>query len=290
MKVLNGWLLILALTYFSIDAFGQAPASPGPLILVSKSYSAKTYENWLLAADPRVRIKLMYGMKPDSVSYYLDRAQGVLISGGEDVYPKLYGEPADTSICGPFDTKRDSLEQKMIMYALVHRLPLLGICRGLQLINVTLGGSLYRDLAKEYKTELQHPRLKDIPDKDVNHAIKVNPLSLLGKICQSPQGTVNSAHHQGIKQLGRGLKYAAVAPDGVVESIEWNLSGKGMSFLLGVQWHPERLDYSSPYSLPIAKAFLTEAKAYVPPMKTLQAAPVKTVPMKKTAVKAKKKK
>jgi putative glutamine amidotransferase len=231
-----------------------------PLVLISKSYEARTYERWVRNADSTLRIKLLFGLSKDSVNYYLARANGLIMSGGEDVFPKRYGAVVDTSLCGPFDAKRDTMEGIMIQYALKNKIPLMCICRGHQLLNVEMGGTLYRDIAKEYDKTIAHPRV--IKDKDSEHSVKIKANSMLASITKDTAGTINSAHHQGIERLGKGLKAVAFAPDGTIEGVEL-ANKKGYGFVLGVQWHPERMDYKSVFSGNIARQFLDEVKKFV---------------------------
>jgi len=238
--------------------FACSPKTHKPLVLVSKSYAARTYEKWLLNADKSVQIKLMYGLPKDTISYYLSHANGILISGGEDVLPLRYGATADTSLCGPFDAKRDTMESAMIQYALRNKIPLMCICRGHQMLNVEMGGTLYRDIKKEYDSTIVHPRA--VKDKDSRHAVKTVKNSMLGSIVQDTAGIINSAHHQGVHKLGKNLRAVAYAPDGMTESIELADTSKH-PFVLGVQWHPERMEYSSPFSGLIGKRFMAKVRA-----------------------------
>ena len=251
------WAFVFKLCLVSV--FAQS-VHKQPLVLISKSYAAKTYERWVRNVDSTVQIKLLYGLSKDSVNYYLARANGLIMSGGEDVFPKRYGAVVDTSLCGPFDAKRDTMEGIMIQYALKNKVPLMCICRGHQLLNVEMGGTLYRDIAKEYDKTIAHPRV--VKDKDSEHWVKIKARSMLGSITKDTAGIINSAHHQGIERLGKGLRAVAFAPDGTIEGIELT-NKKGYGFVLGVQWHPERMDYKSVFSGNIARKFLGEVKKFV---------------------------
>ena len=122
-------LLILCLGQFALQ--GQ------PVILVSKFNPKGTYQNWLRHFEQGVRLVNVFALPKDSVNYYLAKGNGILITGGEDISPGRYGKAADRPRCGDIDTRRDSLEMQMVTYAIQKRLPLLGICRGEQLTNVT---------------------------------------------------------------------------------------------------------------------------------------------------------
>jgi len=148
---------------------------------------------------------------------------GLLLAGGSDVDPALYGAPRRPETGEP-DRDRDSLETALVCQALERDLPVLAICRGLQLLNTALGGTL-----------VQHVEGHLCPGKREAHPIAIAPQSRLKSILKVDQYVVNSRHHQCVDQVASGLVVAARAPDGGVEALE--LPGKG--FVLAVEWHPE---------------------------------------------------
>jgi putative glutamine amidotransferase len=164
--------------------------------------------------------------------------EGVLFAGGEDVDPAFYGEQKKyDSVDINYD--RDQFELKLLEHALHRRLPILGICRGAQVINVGFGGTLYQDLAQDATPELEHRQTAAGKARsDTSHAVTVTePDSLLaGAVSGSCR--VNSLHHQAIKRLGHGLKVTAHSEDGLVEAVE---AANDYPFLLAVQWHPEEI-------------------------------------------------
>ncbi|HEV2423709.1 MAG TPA: gamma-glutamyl-gamma-aminobutyrate hydrolase family protein [Terriglobia bacterium] len=163
---------------------------------------------------------------------------GILFAGGEDVDPMLYGETKKYDNVN-VNRARDEFERGLLHSALDRRLPILGICRGVQLINVEFGGTLYQDLGEEFVPEFEHQQAEAGRGRgELTHTVTVTePESLLH---QSVQGScrVNSLHHQAIKYLGRGLKVSAHSEDGLVEAVE---AAGDYPFLLAVQWHPEEL-------------------------------------------------
>jgi len=159
---------------------------------------------------------------------------GLLLCGGGDINPLLYGD-TDVEFAQGIDNERDRLEIDLLHEVVDDNLPFLGICRGLQLINVALGGDLYRDLTRQRPSSLNHDWHPS--RKYPAHPISVNPKSLLSGIVFSTGQMVNSLHHQGIRTLGKGLSPIALAPDGLIEGIELT----GHRFGLAVQWHPEWL-------------------------------------------------
>lgn len=233
-------------------------------IAISKAKPDEFYENyskWVRKANSEVQIVNMYELGIDSALKALDYCKGLIVSGGADVYPDWYGKIADTARCGEFDRYRDTLEIQLIKKAIELKMPLIGICRGEQILNVTLGGTLFIDIPTDYDTMIAHQQ-EDW--QNCFHNVELIDGSLLSKICRLNDNIVNSNHHQAIDQLATDLVVSSFAEDGIIESVEWkDPSNKG--FLLAVQWHPERLDTVNPdLSLPIVREFLFEAQKYQP--------------------------
>jgi len=164
---------------------------------------------------------------------------GIVFAGGEDVDPALYGEQKKYQSVN-VNRARDDFEQGLLDHALRHRLPVLGICRGAQLINVKFGGTLYQDLAKDVSPEFEH-RQTESRSETVHTVTLTDPESRLAKDFHG-SCRVNSLHHQAIKRLGRGLKVTAHSEDGLVEAVE---AADDYPFLLAVQWHPEEITAQS---------------------------------------------
>ncbi len=168
----------------------------------------------------------------EELSQLLDSCDGVLFTGGQDVSPALYGDKLfdDSVICCP---KRDEMEGIVFRLAQKRRLPMLGICRGLQFLNAVYGGTLYQDLPTQHLTSVNHHGKPpyELPD----HEVDLVPGSPLQECLGKDVIEVNSYHHQGIKDLGKGLYPMAIAPDGLVEAFYDPQS----RFLWAVQWHPE---------------------------------------------------
>ncbi|MDR1731415.1 MAG: gamma-glutamyl-gamma-aminobutyrate hydrolase family protein [Synergistaceae bacterium] len=187
---------------------------------------------------------------PIDIPYYLDDASvfalaekldGILFCGGEDVNPQYYGEPvAGTKTVVP---ERDALEFKLLDAFFKLRKPIFGICRGEQVINTFFKGSLIQDIARENKGYIEHSR-SDNPDSPV-HKIAVKTGTRLHSILGETTVNVNSLHHQAARTPGEGLVVSARSEDGLVEGLEL----PDYPFLLGVQWHPERLDIPPHFAL-----------------------------------------
>jgi putative glutamine amidotransferase len=173
-------------------------------------------------------------MADDTMGALLDRLDGVCLSGGPDIDPAGYGERPHPSL-GPTEVDLDRFEIAVARAADARGLPLLGICRGAQAINVARGGTLHQHVPDLEGVALNHRQTA--PGERPVHSVEVEPNSLLARTLGRRVARVNSFHHQAVKRLGRGLRVAARAPDGVVEGIE----GIDARFVLGVQWHAECL-------------------------------------------------
>jgi len=230
-------------------------------IAISKGQGSVGYEaygKWLKKADSSVIYYDLYFKSLDSALILFDQCDALILSGGPDVYSVLHGKVADTLRCDPPDHKRDSLEFMLIEKALERGIPILGICRGMQILNVAMGGSLIIDIPDDYDTSIVHR----CPHADTcYHNIKISEGSLLYQISGISKGIVNTNHHQAIDRLAESFEIIATTQDGLTEAIQW-IDLKEKPFLLGVQWHPERMDTANILSLSIAKFFLKKARSF----------------------------
>ncbi len=171
------------------------------------------------------------------------QSDGILLTGGDDVDPKRYTKTLPEAVLKtvqPAHVERDSFEILLIQEGLRQRKPLLCICRGHQILNVALGGTLFADIPQQIPRAMDHGRT-DLKDQIVHDAECV-PGSLMTRIAGGGRLGVNSSHHQAVDKLGRGLRVTARSPDGVVEGLERTPESEGrVPWLLGVQFHPERL-------------------------------------------------
>lgn len=173
-------------------------------------------------------------LTPAFASALVDEIDGLCIPGGPDIHPAFYGHE-EHEMLGPTDAELDAFERALVVEAIDRELPLLGICRGAQMINVATGGTLHQHLPGCVDGALAHRQEHDIGR--VSHPVRVASGSLLGAALGREALEVNSLHHQAVDLLGDGVRAVAWAPDGVVEAIEGVRDG----FLLGVQWHAEAL-------------------------------------------------
>lgn len=251
-------LLISIFTAFIILTGCSAPDGP-PVIAVSYisgNPEESNYIKWLNSADPDLRYRVMNKLPMDSVEIVFDECAALLLTGGEDVYPGRYGQAEDTVRCGTINHYRDSLEFRLIGLAMDEETPVLGICRGQQILNVAMGGSLIVDIPTELHTRVYH-RCYDW--QNCYHDVKVIPGSQLSALSSVEGDSVTSNHHQAVKRLAEPFRVLATANDGIVESIGWK-DTIGKPWLLAVQWHPERMDSTNRLSRPLAEKFLQEAR------------------------------
>lgn len=165
-----------------------------------------------------------------------NQLDGLFLSGGSDISPELYG--GKTTIAQvQYDYERDQTELTLTKWALEFNLPVFGVCRGMQMINVAAGGTLYHDLASDRPDVGKHDFFSVNADrKRIRHSIFIESNSILGNSLGDIAG-VNSMHHQSVEKLGTGLRVTAISEDGLIEGIE----SEAHSLLLGCQWHPEEL-------------------------------------------------
>lgn len=166
----------------------------------------------------------------------LDRCRGLLLQGGTDCAPQSYGEtPLKPEWSG--DPRRDDYEIRLIQAAAQRNMPILGICRGAQILNVAMGGTLYQDIGTQVDGALVHRDWE--PYDELSHPVEIETPSWVGDIYGATQIITNSVHHQAVKDVAPGFRVTARAPDGIVEAIERIEDDVWMA---GVQWHPEWLD------------------------------------------------
>jgi putative glutamine amidotransferase len=217
-------------------------------ISIAVSALAPNYETWLKKLYPGWRIVNFDSVGPGDFRDRVREYSGLVLTGGGDIHPSLYGYADAEHYCQGINIRRDELEFGMLEAALTAGLPILAICRGLQVLNVFLGGTLV-------------PHIPALPGKlihkdqeDVKHDISINPDSELFRITGTGNGSVNSSHHQAVDKPGSGLLITALSKDGIAEAAE--LQDHDRRFCMAVQWHPERMDVENPFSGRLGLAFV----------------------------------
>lgn len=247
----------LIFTLLVIICVACAPKEKPLIIALSKgagSESYEKYESWLKSSNPNIECIDLFFIDRDEALEILEKADGVVLTGGPDVHPFHYGKDFDTIRC-EIDLVRDTLEFDIIKIAKEKGIPMLGVCRGAQIINVALGGSLIVDIPEDTDSEVIH----QVEEGDAMHEIIIVD-SYLSKISGVRTANVNSNHHQAVDVLAKGLKASARAADGIVEAFEYK--NQKNDFLIAVQWHPERMGSSDTLSMSIAKEFLHHSEKF----------------------------
>jgi len=247
-----------------------------PLILISPDYEAKGVEfgdaslslsrRYAVAvlASGGLPLVLTHSESREVIAEYVRRADGVLLTGGEDVNPDLYAPGLRASIkqlarTTPDGGLRDLSELLVLDEVFRQRKPLLAVCRGHQLLNVALGGALIVDLPTQRPSDVNHRRMDRKSDKV--HSVRLTRGSALAKIAAHQTLGVNSTHHQAVGRVAPALRAVAVSEDGVVEGLEQKPGSQWLPFLLSVQWHPERLQAEHPEHRAIFTAFIAASRA-----------------------------
>lgn len=190
------------------------------------------------------------------ISVIISQIQGLLLTGGQDVHPRYFGEEPHAAI-GRVNPPRDDLELPICQAAVEVNMPVLGICRGAQLMNIALGGDVYQDLSTQYKDGELICHDQSAPKWAPFHHVSIKEESRLHQILGTHQIDTNSFHHQAVRTLASSMEAVAWAADGVIEATE----SKSHTFLIGVQWHPERM-LEDPHMIRLFEAFVEAAGAY----------------------------
>lgn len=234
-------------------------ANPGGAgVLEGLMHCPRAYVDAIAAAGATpILLPPLMDVSSQSVATVVDRLDGLLLSGGRDVHPCRYGQAAHPA-CELLDPRRDAWDMQLLECALARRgLPILGICLGIQQLNVALGGTLVQHVP-DLQGDLEH---RAPPTGDRFHAVSVTPGTRLASILGAGMAEVTTRHHQAVARPGRGAVPVARAPDGLIEAIE----GLDQSrFLVGVQWHPER-NPDSPASRALFAAFVAACAAVAAP-------------------------
>jgi len=224
-----------------------------PIIAIAPNKKLHDYEEAVRRAGGEPRV---LDLATDSPADVIRSVGGLLLSGGGDVLPSIYGAAAHPTFDAA-EAGRDTYELELVRRALEADLPVFAICRGMQVLNVARGGTLVQDIPDELQTTIDHA--VRIPPVAIAHEVWMTPDSLLERLMRTLEHgedcPVNSRHHQAVKDLGEGLIATATAPDGVIEAIE----DPSKRFCLGVQWHPENF-YRTGEFRPLFEGFITASR------------------------------
>jgi putative glutamine amidotransferase len=199
------------------------------------------------------------GLREEDLLAILDRVDGLLLPGGGDINPEIYDSHRHPMVYG-VDPERDRTELFVARTAVSRRMPFLAICRGIQVLNVALGGSLWQDISSQIPGSLDHNSSDDEPRNHLAHSVRIETDSVLAGLMGKTQSQVNSYHHQADRDMAPELVVTAVAEDGVIEAVEVS----GHPFGVGVQWHPENLVDDDPAMLAIFRGLVEAAGKGLP--------------------------
>lgn len=233
-----------------------------PLIALTPYYNIEKDEPYMrpaylkaIRAAGGIPVILPVDLEEAGLCQILEQADGVLFTGGPDIHPFHFGEETQR-FCGNVSVKRDTMELMLLKLAMEMKKPILGICRGIQLLNIGLGGDIYQDIPSQFKEEFPIAHTQPFGYEIPSHTVTIVEGTMLSGIVQESVLKVNSMHHQAVKNLAPGLVAAAYAPGGLVEAVEL----PGYPFFLGVQWHPEYLWEADAAIARLFKAFVDAAR------------------------------
>jgi putative glutamine amidotransferase len=204
-----------------------------------------------VTAGGGIPLLIPLGLSDEDLLTVVERVDGLVLPGGGDIDPTFYRGNWHDALRG-IDEDRDRVEITVAQQAAKIRKPFLAICRGFQVLNVALGGTLWEDLASQRPESIKHDYYQTGDRSNVSHAVEVNPDSQLASIVERETLPVNSLHHQGVRDIAPDLTVTAVAPDGLVEGLEV----EGHPFAIGVQWHPENLIQNDPAMLALFESLI----------------------------------
>ncbi len=217
-------------------------------------FSGKMYSKAVIAAGG-IPVILPITDDRELIAELAARIDGLLLIGGVDIDPRLYGEEPHPKL-GRIDSQRDYFELELVKLMFEYKKAIFGICRGSQILNIAFGGTLYQDIAGQFKNEIKHTQ--DGARWYPTHTVEIKGGGTLAQAFPAGKAEVNSYHHQSIKEIAPGFMVAALAPDGVVEALECIEH----PHIFGVQWHPEHLWQRDQGIFKLFQYFVAQARPY----------------------------
>ena len=211
-----------------IIGIGSDVRTPGG----NKRESAFTFLTYVEALKRAGAVPVLVPPQPENAADVIEGLDGLVLAGGDDCDPAAYGEERHPTVDPVMDSRRQTNDLTLARIARERGIPTLGICLGMQVMNVAAGGSLVQDINSQMETEIEHA---SEPEDRARHDVLIHQDTKLSTILGNRELNVNSSHHQAIRNVGSGLRVTALAPDGIVEGVE----DPQHPFYVGVQWHPE---------------------------------------------------
>ena len=242
-------------TLFLLFCVASCDKNNKKTIILSKA--SDNYINWIESRD----IIIIDAYNISNIDSILNLADGIILTGGEDIYPLMYNDTNNIKLCGEFDFRRDTLEKKLFDYAFINKLPLIGVCRGMQMMNVASGGTLFGDLKTEIGESIMHRNNGEVMHNIMVTNNNIDNISMIfpvnGKVLPKKHFfKVNSWHHQGLKEIAENIIVIAESYDGLPEAVVINK--KVHPFMIGVQFHPERLGKYNPIHVNMRDKFFKQ--------------------------------
>ena len=242
-------------TLFLLFCVASCDKNKKKTIILSKA--SDNYINWIESRD----IIIIDAYNISNIDSILNLADGIILTGGEDISPLMYNDTNNIKLCGEFDFRRDTLEKKLFDYAFNNKLPLIGVCRGMQMMNVASGGTLFGDLPTEIGDSIMHRNNGEVMHNIMVTNNNIDNISMIfpvnGKVLPKKQFfKVNSWHHQGLKEIAENIIVIAESYDGLPEAVVINK--KVHPFMIGVQFHPERLGKYNPIHVNMKDKFIQQ--------------------------------
>lgn len=240
---------IIALCLLILTGCNTEQIDDSKSIAISWYYPNSDYQDWVRSQDSSFVFVELYSLKPTQIDSALNAVDGIILTGGPDVQPKYFGTVDSLALCGKPNALRDSIELLSAEYAIENKKPILGVCRGMQVMNISLGGDLYLDIPSQLNSSSHK-----VDGTDAKHFVYAVS-DRFHSTFSSDSGWTNSNHHQALKNIGTGLEIDGITKDSVVEAVSL-ADSLNHPFFRAVQWHPERMERESAMAANILAEFL----------------------------------
>lgn len=240
---------IIGFCLFAFTACKTEKVDDSKVLAISWYYPQSDYQRWVNTQDSSYSFVELYTLEPSKIDSVLESVDGIILTGGPDIQPRHYGTVDSLSVCGEPNTLRDSIELLSSEFAKERGTPILGVCRGMQIMNVSLGGNLYLDIPSDLNSDAHK-----VDETDAEHFV-YGTSERFKTVFGVGSGWTNSNHHQSLRVIGAGLEVDGMSIDSVIEAISL-ADSLSHPFFKAVQWHPERMERDSPMAANVLREFL----------------------------------